>query len=379
MKVVFLSNYFNHHQAPLSDALWQETEGSYLFIESEVMPEERRALGCGAEARSYVISLKENRQQAIRAVLEADVVVAGSAAEWLVRRRVKSGKLLLRYSERPLKRGREGWKYLPRLLRWHWRNPADKPIYLLCAGGYTAQDYAKFGLFRGKCYRWGYFPEMISYDLPELMGKKDALSLLWCGRFVDWKHPEAAVLAVETLKKEGFPVHLTLIGRGETEEKLRKMTRELGLTEQVSFPGVLDAKGVRQAMEQAGIFLFTSGEQEGWGAVLNEAMNSGCAVVASADAGATPFLIADGENGLVYPGGDRDALAAKLRYLLENPREQRRLGTAAYRTVEGQWNARVAAKRLVALAQMLTEQTDSGPAFPDGPCSPVTGRKEKEK
>ena len=54
-------------------------------------------------------------------------------------------------------------------------------------------------------------------------------------------------------------------------------------------------------------------------------------------------------------------------------------GTAAYRTVEGQWNARVAAKRLVALAQMLTEQTDSGPAFPDGPCSPVTGRKEKEK
>ena len=61
-------------------------------------------------------------------------------------------------------------------------------------------------------------------------------------------------------------------------------------------------------MEKTGIFLFTSDRQEGWGAVLNEAMNSGCAVVASHLIGAVPFLKKKKKNGLVYSSGDRKTL-----------------------------------------------------------------------
>ena len=60
---------------------------------------------------------------------------------------------------------------------------------------------------------------------------------------------------------------------------------------------------VRSVMEKSHIFVFTSSHLEGWGAVVNEAMNSGCAVVANVQAGAVPYLIEQGVNGIAYPRG----------------------------------------------------------------------------
>ena len=62
MRIVFLSNYFNHHQSALSDALWRETEGQYLFIEGHTMPEERKQLGCEAPGRAYVMPLRRHER-----------------------------------------------------------------------------------------------------------------------------------------------------------------------------------------------------------------------------------------------------------------------------------------------------------------------------
>ena len=375
MRIVFLSNYFNHHQTALSDALWRETEGQYLFIEGGAMPEERKRLGCEAPERDYALPLRRNERKAVRAVREADAVVAGSAPEWLVQVRVRSGKLLLRYAERPLKNGPEAWKFWIRYLRWHWRNPANAPVYLLCASAYTAEDFGNFGLFQGKSYKWGYFPETKHYELDALGKGKDPLSVLWVGRFLEWKHPETAILAVRDLQKAGIPAKLELIGGGPMEDRLRELAKSLE-PGSVRFPGMLPAGEVRRAMEKAGIFLFTSDAREGWGAVLNEAMNSGCAVIASRAAGAAPYLVKDGENGFLYPCEDREAFTEKLRYLLQDPREQRRMGMAAYAAIRDIWNAEVAAKRLAVLAGTLTQEKSARDLFGEGPCSPAGKREE---
>lgn len=63
----------------------------------------------------------------------------------------------------------------------------------------------------------------------------------------------------------------------------------MNLNDYVTFTGPVQSDKVRGFMERAGIFLFTSDRQEGWGAVLNESMNSGCAVVASHAIGSVPF------------------------------------------------------------------------------------------
>ena len=103
--------------------------------------------------------------------------------------------------------------------------------------------------------------------------------------------------------------------------------------------------------------------------MLNEAMNSGCAVVASDAAGATPYLVNDGVNGSVYHSGNIQELYEKVRRLLENTTMQHSFGKAAYQTITELWNAEVAAKRFLQLSQALLNGTDASGLFANGPCS----------
>ena len=50
MRIVFVSNYINHHQIPLSEELYRLTEGKYTFVQTEPMEEERIKMGWDAES-----------------------------------------------------------------------------------------------------------------------------------------------------------------------------------------------------------------------------------------------------------------------------------------------------------------------------------------
>ena len=100
-------------------------------------------------------------------------------------------------------------------------------------------------------------------------------------------------------------------------------------------------------MEKCHIHLFTSNFLEGWGAVVNEAMNSGCVEVANVEVGAAPFLINHGENGLVYKDGSYEDMEKQIKFLLDNPRKASGMALEAYETIASQWNAQEAAKRLL--------------------------------
>ena len=41
MKLIFVSNYFNHHQLPFCDALYELLEGDFCFLQTQPMEEER--------------------------------------------------------------------------------------------------------------------------------------------------------------------------------------------------------------------------------------------------------------------------------------------------------------------------------------------------
>ena len=48
MRLVFVSNYINHHQMPVSrelNRLCREQGGSYVFVQTEPMEQERVAIG----------------------------------------------------------------------------------------------------------------------------------------------------------------------------------------------------------------------------------------------------------------------------------------------------------------------------------------------
>ncbi len=370
MKIAFISNYFNHHQKYISDAFSALTE-DYSFIETSEMSDERKKLGYQTkEIPSYVTEFKDFRDGNFSKdiINNADAVIAGNVPDGILEERIKSGKLLFRYSERLLKNGSEPLKFLPRYVKLHKNNPKNGNIYLLCSSGYAAKDYASFGLFKNKAYKWGYFPETKVYEKDSLFSGKDRREILWCGRFLAWKHPEDVLYAVKKLSDDGCDFKLKFIGTGEKKESLDSEIKRLSLENKVEILPSLPPEEIRKHMEKSGIYLLTSDRKEGWGAVLNEAMNSGCAVIASDAAGAVPYLIKDRENGFSYRSGDIGSLYVRIKYLLDNESEQERLGRSAYETVVGEWNAETAAKRLIT----LTEAILSGEKFPDifesGPC-----------
>ena len=371
MKVVFIGNYYNHHQVSLSRVLYQRLQGQYAFIETCKIPEQRLALGYTQfHEEPFLLSYEREKAACDTVIREADMVIFGMAPQSLLKPAIKTGKLIFRYSERPVKDKTEGYKYLVRLIKWHMYNPQRKPIYLLAAGAYVAYDYRKFGLFRHKAYQWGYFPDTKTYDdVDAMITAKDEMRLLWCGRFLNWKHPDDAIKIAARLKEEGYRFTLDIIGHGEMAASLCQAISENGLEAQVRILSAMSPAEVRTHMEKAGIFLMTSDHMEGWGAVLNEAMNSGCAVVAGHAVGAVPVLIKHRQNGMIYETCNTDMLYEQVKYLLDHPEEQVRLGKAAYETIVKEWNADEAVERLLT----VTERLLAGEPFPSlyhrGPCS----------
>lgn len=374
MQIVYLSNYYNHHQRCLTDALRKRAD-SFLFLETAQMSEARKKLGYQELERPEDVRRYLPGQDDAR-ILAADLVIYGEAPYTLVKQRIREKKLTFRCSERIFKQKPSLKSFLYRRIDYKRKYPKYTPTYLLAASAYTMLDCAKLGCFRDKAFKWGYFPEVKHYDPALLSARKDKNLLLWCGRFLDWKHPDDALDLAGRLKTAGYRFRLTMIGTGDLERTLQRTISEKQLEDCVELTGSMPPAQVRERMERAGIYLFTSDRQEGWGAVLNESMNSCCAVVASHAIGAVPYLIQNGENGIIYPSGDRDALFEKVRGLLEHPEEQARLGKAAYRTITEDWSPELAAERLLRLAECLRRNEIGNELFSSGVCSPAELLKE---
>lgn len=374
MRVVFFSNFLNHHQLPLCQALHKLTKGKFVFVATIPMPEVRAKLGYEDMNRAYPFVLcayegSTEQQLALQLAEEADVVIRGSAPWSYLEKRLKQKKLTFLYSERIYKGGYQQWKWPVRVVRFYKQYGRHSSLYLLCASAYTAYDFSRTYTFLGKTYKWGYFPAIKTYDVDALLANKRPNSILWAGRYLDLKHPEQVVEVAKRLKAEGYDFSLTMLGNGELLEKTRQQVAELGLQDRVKLPGAVTAEEVRGYMEEAGIYLFTSDRNEGWGAVLNESMNAGCAVVACSAIGSVPFLIQHGKNGLVYDSGDVEGLYQQVKSLMDHPEKGRALGRAAYETMTEQWNAELAAERLLNLSEMLLEKRKKSICYEEGPCS----------
>ena len=102
MRILFCSNYFTHHQIPLSDALYELTNHNYCFVAHKEMDVERKNLGWGNDlARPYTCSASDQDIQ--KQLSNLDVLIAGSFPERQIKEYRKKAKLFFRYSERILK------------------------------------------------------------------------------------------------------------------------------------------------------------------------------------------------------------------------------------------------------------------------------------
>lgn len=384
MTFVFVSNYINHHQIPLCEALYQELGEDYTFIQTMPMEQERVDMGWGVDVRSlpYVQCLYEAEYECLKKIAESDVVMFGwTGREDLADSRLRSGKVTLRVSERIYREGQ--WKAVsPRGLAAKYREHIRyrrQNVCMLCAGAYAASDFHLIGAYPGKLFRWGYFTALRTYGEEQFAHMKPCdgtLHIVWAGRFIPLKHPEYMVRLAETLRDKGYRFCIHMLGDGELEPQIRQEVENKGLTEHFRFYGYTAPEQVRDVMEKCHIHIFTSNYLEGWGAVVNEGMNSGCVEVVNAQVGAAPYLIRHGDNGLVYPDDRYDKMEELVIDLFDQWEERKGMGRKAYETIRDVWNAEHAAKELLRFSGRLL-QGEIAPAE-DGPLSaaPPVGLKK---
>lgn len=385
MKITFVSNYINHHQIPLAEELYAALGEDYRFIQTEEMEEERVNMGWDSHTDNlpYLLKYYEKEQVCKELIADSDIVVfGGTDDESYITERLKAHKPVIRCSERLYKEGQ--WKAIsPRGLRKKYLDHTryrNQPVYLLCAGAYVPSDFHIVRAYPGKMFMWGYFPPFVEYDIDELMEKKKANKvprILWSGRFIDWKHPMDAVILAESLKKEGIAFEMVMVGGGAQENLLKEKIAAKGLEDVIRMTGFLNPDDVRKEMEQADIFLFTSDYKEGWGAVLNEAMNSGCAVVANVAAGSTMYLIDHIKNGYIYPNGNVKHMIKRVKHLLDRPILRERMGRNAYETMERIWNPKIAAEKLLDICKkIMGDESVILPHFGPGGKAPVISQRD---
>lgn len=369
MKVTFFSNYLNHHQLPFCLSMVECLGDDFAFVATSKVSDERLKLGYKDldSQYSFVVRTCQDEERAYYLGEYSDVVIIGSSPTKYIKKRLKEGKLTFRYSERLYRKGIS----LKTLVSIFIKRTIfeSRNTYLLCASAYAARDYRLSLAYMNKCYKWAYFPEVREYaDINNVINNKISHTILWVARFIEVKHPEAVIELAKRLKNESIDFTIHMIGLGPLKPYIEKNILENELTENVILLGAMSPDDVRKYMEQSEILLFTSDKGEGWGAVINEAMNSGCAVVSSHSVGAAPFLIKDGENGLLYKDGDADDLFLKTKYLLLNTSHRQDLGKEAYSTMLFKWNPKIAAERIIKLSDELLKH-DERPIFEDGPCS----------
>ena len=385
MRITMVSNYISHHQLPFSDAMF-ELCMEYSFVQTMPMEQKRIDMGWAVDPTTipYVIENYKEPDKARRAIDEADLLIVGWIEdETIVSGRLRSGKPIFRISERIYREGQ--WRFIsPKGLARKYREHISLkkyPVYLLCNGAYVASDYKLIGAYPHRKYRFGYFPPFRKVEnVSELQGKKaklhtlniehpeelpiqglvltkEEINIVWAGRFIELKNPGFMIRLADDLNRRGIRFHIHMIGSGELEEELKAEAEYRLIDHYITFHGMLSPEATRDVMEKCHIHIFTSNYLEGWGAVVNEAMNAGCAVIANEEVGCAPYLIRNGSNGLTYQASYEDMLD-KVMSLVNYPGKIADLGINAYRTIADEWNGEVAAKRVIEAYEKIISACD---------------------
>lgn len=408
MKLVFYSLVLNHHQACVADEFYDILGDDYAFVETAEC-HDRKGATEDYSKRPYLVMAWESAeawQHAMELAGTADVCVFGGyEALPFEKARMKRGLLSFDMGERMLKRG---WLNLasPRILKmimaYHFGGWRKKPMYKLCCSSFAKGDQYKLRSFEDKCYKWGYFTQVedlsgsnglngsssSTLEWPKALNPLNCSSgfeplepthkvrLMWCARLLKLKHPELVVEMAQRLKAKGYSFVVDVYGdegnAAASEEiyplaSLKLLSEDLDVCDVVSIHGSKPNKEIIEAMKRHDVFLFTSNNREGWGAVVNESMSNGCAVVASDAIGSTAYLVTDGFNGFAFRSEDVENLTEKVEWLLTHPENLERMKRNAYERMRDMWSPRKAAESLLLLIENLKQGKDTPIA--EGPCS----------
>ncbi|WP_160745118.1 glycosyltransferase family 4 protein [Croceibacterium soli] len=137
----------------------------------------------------------------------------------------------------------------------------------------------------------------------------DELVLVSVSRLAGWKRVDRGLAIAEELKRLGVAFVYLVVGGGSEYERLERLSRDLGIADQVIFTGPVPQSDVYDYMNAADVFISTY-DMSNVGNPLLEAIRMGKLIVTLRN-GATGDWITHGQSGLIYdPSQDISQVAA---------------------------------------------------------------------
>ena len=183
-----------------------------------------------------------------------------------------------------------------------------------------AENYFKsLGVKPEKIYRFGYFRNV---EKPDSVKNKSSINqLFFVGQLIERKGVFTLLESIKNLSEINSNFHLNIIGNGILEEQIKMYIKTYHLENFITLQGVINSENVIQYIQQADLLILPS-VFDGWGIVINEALQSHVPVLISDQCGAKE-LIQHEENGLVFEAQNVKSLGKQLLKFLHFSYEEK--------------------------------------------------------
>jgi glycosyltransferase involved in cell wall biosynthesis len=171
-----------------------------------------------------------------------------------------------------------------------------------------------------------YKPGLSTTELRNKLGLDEGPIILSNGRLIEQKGFPVLIKALQLVRKEIKDAQLVIIGRGPLKDALQKEALNLGVDKAVRFVTGIPEQEMPLYYNMADVFALPS-YYEPSAVVLYEALGCGLPIVAS-DAGGNPEIVSR-ECGFIVSKRDSEAMASRLKELLNDNNRRRAMGSAS--------------------------------------------------
>lgn len=201
--------------------------------------------------------------------------------------------------------------------------PLNNPkVSLFLIGADAYPDYYELGMNKCQAYQFGFsVPSPKCLIKPTLPSNK--IKLIYIGQLIERKRVFDLIKAIAVLKDKYIELSIIvdIFGEGIMKNTLQEYIDQHHLEILINLRGQKKQEELYEDLPNYDCLILPS-QYDGWGAVVNEAMQSGLAVIVSQGVRARQ-IVEHGVNGYQYPTGNIEELVNHLEKLILSPEKLR--------------------------------------------------------
>lgn len=214
-------------------------------------------------------------------------------------------------------RASEGWKGLARLGQsWLTEGPLRRKVdFVLAIGRHGPAWFRSSGYDRNRIFPFAYFLPVFTEEGAGTRQPAPRVRVTFLGRLI---HKKGIHIFLDALPLVSAPISVTVVGDGPEAERVKQHAGRF--SGPFAYSPAIAMEQVPEILRQTDILVLPSvTRDDGWGAVVSEALMAGVAVVTTDRVGASVCLD-DERRGIAVPTISARDIAAAIDHLIQNDR-----------------------------------------------------------